>query len=115
MQEKAGLPEINRHQTHSLQGRKGYPDGSPEQIDLWREVTHVQIKKPLKDRAVRISKGVSALLVGLLHCPRKNTCGNQVNGSYGLPMLICKDETCSHWSVKYPLIFSIMEQMLACQ
>lgn len=74
MQEKAGLPEINSHQTHSLQGRKGYPDSSPEQIDLWREVTHVQIKKPLKDRAVRISKGISALLVGLLHCPRKNTC-----------------------------------------
>lgn len=75
----------------------------------------MQTKKPSKDKAAQISKDISALLVGSLDYPRQDTCRNQANGIYGLTMLIYKDKTCSHWSVKHPLIFSIMEQILACQ
>lgn len=56
----------------------------------------MQTKRPSKDKAAQISKGISALLVGLLDYPRKNTHGNQANGIYGLTMLIYKDKTCSH-------------------
>lgn len=81
---------------------------------------YVQIKKPSKGRAAHISKGISVLLDRLLDCSKKTPVEIKqmaflVYNIYGLSMLIYEDETCPCWSVKQPLIFSIMEKNLACQ
>lgn len=58
--------------SRQIWGRKGYPDSASAQMDLWRKVTHMCIKKCSKGRVARISTGISLLFIGLLDCPRKN-------------------------------------------
>lgn len=91
---KSGLPEINRHQTHPLQGGKGSTDTFPEQMELWTIGYSYANQKALEEQGYSYNK--RAFLCYELDClpvPEKRNHRNQAEGVHDLPMVIYKDET----------------------
>lgn len=69
-------------------GRKGYPDSSSEQMDLWRKVTHMCIKKCSKGKATYLNLHFFAIYWIAWLLKKKPHVEIKKNGIYGTSTLI---------------------------